>query len=145
MVFLLWISTLFELESGKSKSMLNNSFHRNLLLFMVIFIICIPADQASITDELCNSVHSILCVQDSLITISNVANNTGRLCHEIEKHILHTVGNRGTLNNYVKSEKTHLKAKLPTSPYHDNFFESNNINRVSFFISFFSFSILDIL
>jgi hypothetical protein len=81
-------------------------------------------------DDMCKITESMLCVKDVLMIIATVAKSINHTANEIEKSIMKSVQTADTFNRYVNFEMGIIHSHLPTSPYHVEFFQVNNIDKV---------------
>jgi hypothetical protein len=88
-------------------------------------------------DKICGETRSVLCVNNTLMSIATTTKIIERLANDIEKHILNKRYGRSTVNESVKLEMDSIRAHLPESKYHKNFFLLNNIDKVDLFCGFF--------
>ncbi len=135
--FLLKTLIVFELvsishySSRRKMSVLSNM---NILLMIVIVSILLVSgsmkkEQFQV-DDMCKITENMLCVKDVLMIIATVAKSINHTANEIEKSIMKSVQTVDTLNRYVNFEMGLIHSHLPTSQYHVEFFQMNNIDKV---------------
>jgi hypothetical protein len=110
-------------------------------LFLVVHISIVfawPVDeQQSKTDDMCGTLRNVLSVKDVLMDIVTAAKSIDRKANEIQKYIENKTQIVGTLNRYVNWEIDYIGSQLPTSKYHVQFIQLNNIDKVCFSSIFF--------
>jgi hypothetical protein len=109
-------------------------------LFLVVHISIVfawpAAQQQSKTDDMCGTLRNVLSVKDVLMDMSTAAKSIDRKANEIQNYIENETQIVGTLKGYVNWEMNYIGSQLPTSEYHVQFLQLNNIDKV-YFSSFF--------
>jgi hypothetical protein len=110
-------------------------------LFLVVHISIVfawpAAQQQSKTDDMCGTLRNVLSVKHVLMDIGPAAKSIDRKANEIQKYIENKTQIVGTLNRYVNWEIDYIGSQLPTSKYHVQFIQLNNIDKVCFSSIFF--------
>ncbi len=106
----------------------------NILLMIVIVSILLVSgsmkkEQFQV-DDMCKITENMLCVKDVLMIIATIAKSINHTANEIEKSIMKSVQTADTLRRYVDFEMGLIRSHLPTSQYHVEFFQMNNIDKV---------------
>jgi len=88
---------------------------------------------------MCGTLRNVLNVKDVLMDMATAAKSIDRKANEIQKYIENETQIVDTLNRYVNSEMDYIYigSQLPTSEYHVQFLQLNNIDKVSFSSIFF--------
>jgi hypothetical protein len=108
-------------------------FSKSLCLIIhVSIVLAWPVDQQqSKTDDMCEILPNVLSVKDVLKNIATAAKSIDRKANEIQKSVESKTQTLHTLDAYVNREMDSILSQLPTSEYHVQFFQLNNIDKVS--------------
>ncbi|CAF0889625.1 unnamed protein product [Adineta steineri] len=79
-------------------------------------------------DNICQINGGILCVKDELTIITTIAKGVKHISNKIERYIKQTKTVQ-TLERYFHLEMNSTGRNLPSSEYHDHFFQYSNINK----------------
>lgn len=106
-----------------------------LIIYLSIVFLSVSGKRQTNDDDMCEIIENILCVRHVLNATTTAAKITGRLLNEIDRDIVKKYQNQNSviLNNYIQTDMDSIYPPLPSSEYHDQFFQTNNIDRVSLF------------